>query len=465
MAYKARLAAYKVCWESKCHVSDILAGMESAIGDGVDILSLSIIGIPASSYDDDFIAVGAFAAMERGIFVSCSAGNDGPDEASLYNVAPWIMTVGAGTLDRHFPAYVTLGNGEKYSGASSLCSGLGMKSNHVELVYGLGSSNSSASKLCLAGSLDPTVANWKVGDKIRRYVMSSTTHSTALLTFVGAEVNVKPSPVVAAFSSRGPNTMTPQILKPDIIAPGVNILAAWCHFIDHPFTLIYSIMLFVGTSMSCPHVSGLAALLRAAHPKWSPSIIKSALMTTAYTLDNTNSPLHDAANNTISTPWAHGSGHVNILKAFSPGLVYDATTKDYTVFLCSLNYTMDTIRFITNQSNINCARKLLDPGQLNYPSFSVVFTKSRFVWYTRVLTNVDAPWSIYRVKINAPPNVTVIVKPTVLVFKYVGDKQWYTITFVSHKGVDRLPKFGSISWENAKNQVKSPISFTWTTQF
>ncbi|KAL7136868.1 hypothetical protein ABFS83_10G058600 [Erythranthe nasuta] len=101
-----------------------------------------------------------------------------------------------------------------------------------------------------------------------------------------------------------------------------------------------------GTSMSCPHISGLATLLKAAHPYWSPSAIKSALMTTAYTVDNANSPLRDAADYSLSTPCVHGAGHVDPHKALSPGLVYDATPDDYVSFLRSLDYTDDSVQLI-----------------------------------------------------------------------------------------------------------------------
>ncbi|CAK9159212.1 unnamed protein product [Ilex paraguariensis] len=223
-------------------------------------------------------------------------------------------------------------------------------------------------------------------------------------------------------------------------------------------------MNLVGTSMSCPHISGLAALLKAAHPDWSPSAIKSALMTTAYTHDNTKSPLRDAAEGAFSTPWAHGAGHVDPRKALSPGLVYDCTATDYIAFLCSLNYTIEHLQAIVKRPNITCSRKLADPGQLNYPSFSVLFGKSRVVRYTRVLTNVGAAGSVYRVAIDAPPTVVVTVKPTRLAFGNVGDKQRYTVTFVSKKGADETTSdaFGSIAWNNAQNQVKSPVAFSWT---
>lgn len=215
--------------------------------------------------------------------------------------------------------------------------------------------------------------------------------------------------------------------------------------------------------MSCPHISGLAALLKAAHPEWSPSAIKSALMTTAYTRDNTNSPLRDASDYSLSTPLAHGAGHVDPHKALTPGLVYDAGVDDYIRFLCSLDYTPAMIQTIAKR-NVSCSRKFRDPGQLNYPSFSVLFGgKSRVVRYSRVLTNVGEAGSAYRVSVEAPQSVAISVKPANLVFRGVGDKQRYTVTFVSKRGVATVDNaFGSISWNNAQHQVKSPVSFSWT---
>lgn len=108
-----------------------------------------------------------------------------------------------------------------------------------------------------------------------------------------------PAPIVAAFSSRGPNRLTPEILKPDVIAPGVNILAGWMGAsaptdldID-PKRVVFT--LASGTSMSCPHVSGITALLRNSYPNWSPAAVKSALVTTAYNLDNSGKSILDLA--------------------------------------------------------------------------------------------------------------------------------------------------------------------------
>lgn len=522
MAPQARVATYKVCWSDGCFASDILAGMDRAIRDGVDVLSLSLGG-GSGPYFRDTIAIGAFAAMERGIFVSCSAGNSGPSKASLANVAPWLMTVGAGTLDRDFPASALLGNKKRFAGVS-LYSGKGMGAEPVGLVYSKGSNQSGI--LCLPGSLDPAVVRGKVvlcdrglnarvekgkvvkeaggigmiltntaangeelvadshllpavavgrivGDQIREYVTSDP-NPTAVLSFSGTVLNVRPSPVVAAFSSRGPNMITKQILKPDVIGPGVNILAGWSEAIG-PSGLPqdsrksqFNIM--SGTSMSCPHISGLGALLKAAHPDWSPSAIKSALMTTAYVHDNTNSPLRDAAGGEFSTPWAHGAGHVNPQKALSPGLVYDAKARDYIAFLCSLDYSPDHLQLIVKRAGVNCSRKLSDPGQLNYPSFSVVFDSVVFdakkvVRYTRTVTNVGEAGSVYDVVVDGPSMVGITVYPTKLEFGKVGERKRYTVTFVSKKGAsDDLVRsaFGSITWKNEQHQVRSPVAFAWT---
>ncbi|KAG9458017.1 hypothetical protein H6P81_002525 [Aristolochia fimbriata] len=521
MAPRARVAAYKVCWTSGCFGSDILAGMESAISDRVDVLSLSLGGGSAPFYRDN-IAIGAFSAVAHGIFVACSAGNSGPQPATLANTAPWIATVGAGTLDRDFPAYALLGNGKKYVGVS-LYSGKGMGTVQVPIFYTPSKNplRNNSSSLCLPGSLDknsvkgkvvlcdrginarvekgavvkeagglgmilantvasgeelvadshllPAVAvGRKIGDKIRKYVRS-TRNPTVVLSFGGTVLNVRPSPVVAAFSSRGPNTVTLEILKPDLIGPGVNILAAWSEAVG-PTGLVkdrrktkFNIM--SGTSMSCPHISGVAALLKAAHPDWSPSAIKSALMTTSYNVDNTKSPLRDAGNGASSTPYAHGAGHVDPQKALSPGLVYDVSTEDYIRFLCSLNYTRDHVQAVVKSSNVTCSRRhaMSGPGNLNYPSFSVLFQESkRVVKYARELTNVGPAGSVYEVSFGGSPQVGLKIRPQKLVFSKVGQKLRYSVTFVSKKGVAlRTTDFGWIMWSDKQHQVRSPVAYTW----
>ncbi|XP_047047684.1 subtilisin-like protease SBT1.8 [Lolium rigidum] len=526
MAPGARVAAYKVCWRQGCFSSDILAGMEQAIDDGVDVLSLSLGGgsYPVSR---DPIAVGALAATRRGIVVACSAGNSGPSPSSLVNTAPWIITVGAGTLDRNFPAYAKLGNGETHAGMS-LYSGDGLGDDRFPLVYNRGvRAGSNASKLCMAGTLDAAAVKGKVvlcdrggnsrvekgqvvkqaggvgmvlantaqsgeeivadshllpavavgatsGEAIRSYVESEA-DAEVVLSFAGTAVDVQPAPVVAAFSSRGPNRQVPQLLKPDVIGPGVNILAGWTGSVGPTGLTIDerrpAFNILSGTSMSCPHISGLAAFVKAAHPDWSPSAIKSALMTTAYAVDNTGSPLLDAAAgsaNSTATPWSFGSGHVDPVKALSPGLVYDTSIDDYVAFLCTVGGASPRqVQAITGAPNATCQRKLSSPGDLNYPSFSVVFglRKSHTtVRYHRELTNVGTASSVYTVKVTGPPSIVVSVKPARLVFKKAGDKVRYTVTFKSTaQGGPMDAAFGWLTWSSVdgEHDVRSPISYTW----
>lgn len=514
MAPHARVASYKVCWQIGCTSADILAAMDQAIRDGVDVLSLSLGGGDGAYYETT-TAIGAFSAMERGIFVSCSAGNEGPQLGTLSNGAPWIMTVGAATLDRNFPGHALLGNNMRFTGAS-LCGGSGMGNKPVGLVYIPGTTERK-SNLCFPGTLDPRLVRGKVvvcdrgdndrvekgavvrdaggvamilvntaetgeelladchliltvhlgakaGNIIREYAKTAR-NPTALVVPSGEELNVRPTPVVAAFSSRGPYFQSPAILKPDVIGPGVNILAAWPDNVSPAEMEIdkrsVQFNIISGTSMSCPHISGVAALLKAARPNWSTSAIKSALMTTAHVHDNTRKPITDSANGGPSSPWVHGAGHINPRKALSPGLIYDLTADDYIAFLCSLNYTVEQVQRTVRRPNVTCSRKLSDPGQLNYPSFSVIFgPNKKVVRYTREVTNVGDANSVYRVAVEAPSTVAVRVRPRRLVFGKVGEKQSYSVLFVARNLTDETHG-GSITWRNRQHRVRSPVAFLW----
>lgn len=526
MAIKARIAAYKICWKNGCFNSDILAAMDQAVDDGVHVISLSVgANGYAPHYLYDSIAIGAFGATEHGVLVSCSAGNSGPGAYTAVNISPWILTVGASTIDREFPADVILGD-DKVFGGVSLYSGDPLTDSKLPVVY----SGDCGSKYCYPGKLDPkkvtgkivlcdrggnarvekgsavkqaggvgmilanladsgeelvadshllpaTMVGQKAGDKIRKYVKSDPS-PTATIVFRGTVIGKIPAaPRVAAFSSRGPNHLTPEILKPDVTAPGVNILAGWTGAngptaldID-PRRVEFNII--SGTSMSCPHVSGLAALLKGAHLNWTPAAIKSALMTTAYNLDNSGKVFTDLATGQESTPFVHGSGHVDPNRALDPGLVYDMETSDYVNFLCAIGYDGDDITaFVRDSSRVNCSeRSLASPGDLNYPSFSVVFTSDRskgVVKYKRVVKNVGKNTdAVYEVKVNAPPSVEVNVSPSKLVFSEEKNSLSYEISFTSKSsgGVEMVKgiqsAFGSIEWSDGIHSVRSPIAVRW----
>ncbi|CAA7055923.1 unnamed protein product [Microthlaspi erraticum] len=505
IAPRARVAIYKACWEDgRCVTSDLLAAVDKAIEDNVDVLSLSV-GFRANDYHSDALAIGALAAVERGIFVSAAAGNEGPSESTLINVAPWITTVGASTIDRDFPGTVILGNGKSFAGYSSLFKERHrLPNNQIPLLYSeqggdfagklklvdMGSGGTEKDENEAAKSSGPLgiiyanteldgeeiVARYRLlpsiavgkesGDQIRNYVLTDS-NPTAMIVFKGTVVNVKPSPVVAGFSSRGPNPITPAILKPDLVAPGVNILAAWTRAIrpevdtQHtPFFIQY------GTSMACPHVSGIAALLKAAHPDWTPAAIRSALMTTARRTGNDGEPIIDSAGRTPSTPLAHGAGHVSPVAALNPGLIYDLTADDYIDFLCASNYTAAQIRTVARRDFTCNPKKTYRIADLNYPSFAVrvnhSLSEGGAYKYTRVVTSVGGAGT-YTVKVVSDKMaVNISVEPAILKFRKVNEKISYTVTFTVKTSMPSgTNSFESIEWSDGRHVVRNPVALSW----
>ncbi|CAO2211123.1 unnamed protein product [Urochloa humidicola] len=552
MAPKARLAAYKVCWVGGCFDSDILAAFDAAVADGVDVVSLSVGGVVVPYYLDA-IAIGAFGATEAGIVVSASAGNGGPGGLTVTNVAPWMATVGAGSMDRAFPANVRLGDGQVLDGVSVYGGPALEPGKMYELVYagastgagggGGGGASSAAdgysASMCLDGSLDPAAVRGRIvvcdrgvnsraakgdvarragavgmvlangafdgeglvadchvlpatavgaaaGEKLRKYIASSTKErpATGTIVFEGTHLGVHPAPVVAAFSARGPNPQSPEILKPDLIAPGLNILAAWPSGVgpagipsDARRT---EFNILSGTSMACPHVSGLAALLKAAHPTWSPAAIKSALMTTAYVRDNSNGTMVDESTGAVAGAFDFGAGHVDPMRAMDPGLVYDISPMDYVSFLCNLNYTEQNIRAITRR-NADCrgARRAGHAGNLNYPSLSATFVAgggdsgkaaaktTMRTHFIRTATNVGGGPAVYRASVSAPEGCNVTVQPRQLAFRRDGQRLSFTVRVEAAVAAgERMEpgssqvRSGALTWSDGRHAVRSPIVVT-----
>lgn len=518
--YTSRIAVYKVCYSLGCANSDVLAAIDQAVSDGVDVLSLSLGGASRPYYADN-IAVASFRAIENGIFVSSSAGNSGPIDSSVVNTAPWLMTVAASYTDRSFPTSLKLGDGRVFRGAS-LHSGKFTK--QTPLVYGATAGGQGA-EFCIDGTLSSKLVKGRIvvcdkginnrvekgeqvklaggagmvlvntetegeelvadahilpaillgagaANSIKTYI-NSTRNATASIESDGT-VYDNPAPVIAAFSSRGPNSVGPDIIKPDVTAPGVNILAAWPPNIS-PTGLqrdkrSVKFNIVSGTSMSCPHVTGIAALLKSIHKDWSPAAIKSALMTTAYVLDSTKNPIPDAASGSSkpATPFAFGSGHVDPESAADPGLIYDISTQDYLNYLCSLNYTSSQLTLFSSNTGFSCPDdEVLQPGDLNYPSFAVILSnrlQNATVTYKRTLTNVGTPNSTYAVTLIEPSGASVSVDPKVVAFKTIGEKLSYEVSFTAlmeEKNTSDTSSFGSITWESNKHTVRSPIAVTW----
>ncbi|KAH6832058.1 hypothetical protein C2S53_005511 [Perilla frutescens var. hirtella] len=505
----AHVAMYKVCGPNGCPESDIMAGMDAAIRDGVDVLSMSIGGISFPFHSDN-IAIGAYRAMEKGIFVSCSAGNKGPSYWTTSNEAPWILTVGASTIDRNLRATVVLGNGEILGGESAFQPRNFSSTRDFKLVFPGKSSN--ASSFCGKGVLEKADIEGKIvlcenggsvvrvakGEAVKNasgagmilmnqetqgYTLSAEAHvvpashisyadavkiksymttvstPTARLIFQGTRYNYKLAPVVAAFSSRGPSTPSPGILKPDIIGPGNNILAAWPTSLEnHQATNSKSTFNIIsGTSMSCPHLSGVAALLKSAHPDWSPAAIKSAIMTTADRVNRGGKRIEDQRL-VPADVFATGAGHVNPSKANDPGLIYDIKPDDYIPYLCGLKYTNNQVGIIV-QRKVDCSKESpIAEAQLNYPSFSINLGSSSQT-YTRTVTNVGKSNSTYRVQVISPEKVTVNVNPSKLRFSKVGEKRRYSVRFTRSAAAAKYDSSqGLIKWISAKHLVISPIA-------
>ncbi|KAK6158081.1 hypothetical protein DH2020_005395 [Rehmannia glutinosa] len=366
----AHLAIYKVCSIE----SDILAAMDTAVDDGVDILSLSLGGSSFNFYND-FIALGAFIAMEKGI------------------------------LPIDFPKTL------------------------LPLVYaGMLNTSDSDIRFCTVGSLNNTDVRGKIvvceiGGFITRIAKGRAVKDAG-----GAGM-------IIVNPASGPNTASRGILKPDILGPGVNILAAWPVSVENNTDTNSTFNIISGTSMSCPHLSGVAALLKSAHPDW-------------YLPANV---------------FATGSGHVNPSKANDPGLVYDILPTDYTPYLCGLNYTNRQVgSFLRRRVNCSEESSILE-GQLNYPSFAVTFGRFQPTTqtYNRTVTNVGDPSSSYTVEIVPPPGIDVIVEPSKLDFVEVNQELQYQVTFSRPNSTTNIGYVqGHIKWNSSKHSVRSPIAVT-----
>jgi subtilisin family serine protease len=489
MAPGAKVAAYKVCWTGKpgiadgCFNSDSVAAINDAVLDGVDVLNYSIGG--TSETDGlDSVAQAFRVASNAGVFIANSAGNNGPGASTLDNPSPWVTTVAAATHRRAFQA-VELGNGARYVGASTTASITTATTFVTSLSVKLAAATDANAKLCAPGTLDPaktagkivqcdrgvvdriaksaevkraggvgmvmtnTSANSLNGDlhlvpsvhvshtarqPILDYIAAQGANATAkILPLTAGELAAAPQvPEIADFSSRGPSTTTGgDILKPDIAAPGVDVLAA----VAPPFHFGRSWDLISGTSMASPHIAGLGALLRAAHPNWLPSEIKSALMTT--TRDTVSS---------ADDPFAQGAGFVNPNPATDPGLVYPTTPNEYRGYMVSLGVQFappfDTLAPIEG-SDLNSAS--IAVGQL--AGTETVDRHVKNVGSRRATYEADA--SVEGFDVSVTPS-TLTLAP--------GEEASFTVTFTRTDAPLGEWAAGSLTWSDGQHDVRSPIA-------
>ncbi|XP_044503882.1 subtilisin-like protease SBT4.14 [Mangifera indica] len=500
----ARVAAYKVCWVSSgCSDVDILAGFNAAIHDGVDVISISIGGTNGN-YSSDSIAIGSFHALKKGIITVASAGNDGPNLASVSNHAPWLVTVAASAINRQFRSKVELGSGK-------IISGIGLNSFEPKqklypLVNGAdvarNDDQKESARFCISDSLDPakvkgklvfcqleiwgvdsvvkgiggvgtiveselfldtaqifmapgTMVNYSDGNIITSYINSTKKPLAVIYKTEQLEI---PAPFIGSFSSRGPNPGSERILKPDIAAPGVDILAAYTPLKSltglEGDTQFSKFTIMSGTSMACPHVSGAAAYVKSFHPSWSPAAIKSAILTSATPMSRRMDRFAE---------FSYGVGQLNPHKAVSPGLIYDTDQMGYIQFLCHEGYNGSSLAAIVGSKSINCSS--LIPGfgydALNYPTMQVKLNNEKqptTAIFRRTVTNVGTPISVYNATLKAPEGVEISVKPMSLSFSRRKQKRSFTVVVKANPvPASTQVLSGSLVWKSSRHVVRSPI--------
>jgi subtilisin family serine protease len=493
----ARVIAYKGLGNLGGFTSDLAAAIDQAVADGVDVINYSVGG-GANLIGADAIAY-LFAA-DAGVAVATSASNDGPGPGTIGGPAdtPWVTSVGANTQPNIYAGEIKLGNGKTLKGASVTPS-LG-KTQVVD-------AEDAGGDLCLAGTLDPAKVTGKIvlcrrggsgraaksfevynaggvgmvlynntdqdnlftdnfwvptvmvdyteGAKVKAYIDAKGDNAKASLS-TGGLSTFKPAPSMAIFSSRGPDPTAADVIKPDITAPGVQVLAGNTPYPDPGFTppgeLFQSI---AGTSMSSPVVAGIYALMTQAHPDWSPAMMKSAIMTTA------NTRVKDNDRVTQAGPFAMGAGEVKPGQAtkpgspFTPGLVYDAGFFDYLAFLCDAGPDIFANPAATC-ANLENNGFSTDASDLNLASIGVAeLAGSQTV--IRTVTSVADKKVTFRPAVKAPQGYAVEVSPNKLVLN-PGDSATFTVTITNVSAPIGEWRFGDLTWKGGGYSVRSPIA-------
>jgi len=358
LAPGAWVMEYKVCGIDGCVSSDSAAAVQQAILDGVDVINFSISG--GTNPFTDPVELAFLDAYAAGVFVSASAGNAGPTAGTANHLSPWVATVAASTQTREFATTlsVTADNGDVYT-----VDGASITPGVDPLPIVLSSAAPYSSALCTEpaapGTFTGMIVACERGGNARvekgfnvlqggaagmvLYNVPPTTDietdthylptvhlvdGTDLVAFLNGHTGETASfpagaardgqgDVMAAFSSRGP---AGNFIKPDVTAPGVQVLAGDTPWQEDPATSGPEGEYFqaiAGTSMSSPHNAGAAILLRAIHTDWTPGQVKSALMTTA---------LQDVVKEDFVTPadpFDYGAGRIQLHNSWKPGLTFD----------------------------------------------------------------------------------------------------------------------------------------------
>ncbi|MEU7588409.1 S8 family serine peptidase [Micromonospora sp. NPDC049230] len=468
VAPDAQIAVYKVLWSGMGYDADIIAGIDAAVADGVQVLNFSI-GSDLGDWEANTPIGTAFLnATLAGVFVAASAGNTGIVSGAISNAAPWVTTVGAAVTNLD-EATVKLGDGTKLVGGSldALPGGASRP-----MVFGEQAGTPDLGAVyCEPGSLDPAkikgkvvacalsdmfgsaaeikakggaamvvfdpVGNYRINSifnfpvvylptekqagTLFNYLMRHPTDATVSLRSGGDGSSVPGVPSVADFSSTGPTGVALGVSKPDLVAPGSDIIAA----VSPAGNFGRAYDAYSGTSMASPYVAGAAAVLRATHPTWSPGRVASALRTTATDTVGTSSPLDQ------------GSGFINLAGATDPGLVIEPTAAD----LVAYSETAEP-----------------DGKELNLPAISLrEYDGTRPVTLTRTLTNVGRERETYRSSVSGLNGMKVTVSPASVT---VAPGRSATVTITMRRGSAPWDRYvtGSIGWRGKAHSARIPVT-------
>lgn len=506
IAPDAHIIAYKALGNLGGFSSDLADAIDQAVVDGVDVINYSIGGGGGILGADD---IAFLFANDAGVYVAASAGNSGPGAKTIGSPGdnPWLMGVGASTQSRFFAGTIVLGSGATHVGAS-VTGGVGL----VGLVDAAEAAPGPDGDLCIStatgkSKLRPAKVKGKIvlcrrgvnarvdkslavfnaggvgmilyentndnnlftdthwvptvhvdntpGLAIKAYIASKKSQATAAITNTRSISTWPSAPSMTLFSSRGPGNFGEDVIKPDITAPGLQILAGNSPFPD-PGTVTGELyQAIAGTSMSSPHVAGLFALLKQEHPDWSASIAKSALMTTAH------QNVRDNNRTSMADPFDFGAGHADPGKvtetgsAFQPGLAYDAGFFDYLAWICGAspaNIGAGTCAFLEANGFST------DPSDLNLASIGIAqLAGSQTV--TRRVTNVSDSTHDYSVSTNAPSGYAVTVSPNSFTIA-PGATVEFEVTINNNTAPIGEWRFGSFTWneQGGNYAVRSPIA-------
>lgn len=486
VAPAAKVSVYKVCWEDDnpdtggCYSSASVAAINQAILDGVDVLNYSISG--STSTTTDPVALAFLSAASAGIFVAASAGNSGPTASTVNHGAPWLTTVAASSFSTELQGTVEFEDGSKFRGASLMAAPV--PASNVVLAANAAAAGASSPELCAPNVLDPSKVAGKIvvcdrgvvdrvaksaevkraggigmilvnlstssedldrhsvptvhvnppaTQQIKDKITANPSIKVALVNKDTTGLPVAPQPQVAGFSSRGPLLATgSDLLKPDVAAPGVAVLAG----VSPIGSGGDQFGMMSGTSMAAPHVAGFGALILARNPNWSPATVKSAMMTTAGEVKNA-----DGSRN--GDVFGTGAGQVDVARVLDPGLVYDNAEEDYLKFIQGTGLDLGIPDLGSTA-----------PRDMNVASFALGALTGK-TEVTRTVTALTP--GVYRARADVP-GIKVTVTPSILSFSAAGEKRTFKVKFENTSAALGQFAMGSLVWQGAGKNVASPIA-------